>query len=104
MFSLILAQALWFLDVQAIQGGRDIVKDLGHGVAGGAFDNQQQCLKQGRDRVSEFTLSAPIELRGKTGVVYQFTCTKRMPPPPKTLQQLNEIHNSHTGHEGMPGM
>lgn len=103
MFTITLASMLWFLDVQAMQNGRDIVKDLGHAVAGGSFQTQLQCTREGRDRVSEFTSHPPIELMGKDGVKYTFTCTKRLPPPPKTMQELNAIHDKGHAHT-MPGM
>lgn len=103
MFTITLATMLWFLDVQAMQNNKDLANDLGHRIAGGAFQTQLQCQKEGRDRVSEFNLSGPIELQGKGTIKYTFTCVKKLPPPPKTLQQINEIHDTSHAHN-MPGM
>ena len=103
MFTITLASMLWFLDVQAMKDGRDLANDLGHRIAGGVYQKQLECERDGRDRVSEFNSHPPIELMDKRPITFTFTCVKKLPPPPKTMQQLNEIHDGSHAHS-MPGM
>lgn len=106
MFPLIMAQMLWFLDVQAMENGKDLIKtEIGYPVAGGVFNTQTECTAQGRDRLSELKIATPEKLRNRPKMKFTFTCTKRTPPPPLTLEQLKAIHDAgEHAHHNMPGM
>lgn len=99
MFPLIMAQMLWFLDVQAMKDGKDLAKTVeGHRIGGGSFTSKAECDKDGRDTIFQFQIAPPIPLRDQSGVKYTYTCTKRVPPPPLTLEQLKAIHDA--AHQG----
>lgn len=91
MLELLFASQLWFLDYQAIVGGKN-ANTGSRPFIGGAHATKAECVKTAKTELPQYQAHSPFP-----GAKWKYICTLR-DWKPKTQAELDATNNGHHGH------